>query len=82
MQGAQLSGGDLRGVQIERAGGATGADAFQGGDADAGRRWCEEALALSPIPFDAANIKAVKGYGLMKAGQTEAGIAELSEALA
>src|SRR5207247_9385366 len=40
------------------------------------------ALAFAPIPFDAANVKAVKGYGLMKAGKTEAGIAELSEALA
>jgi len=60
----------------------TGSTHVQRGDVDAGLRCCEEALALSPIPFDAANIKAVKGYGLMKAGKTEAGMAELSEALA
>jgi class 3 adenylate cyclase/tetratricopeptide (TPR) repeat protein len=59
----------------------TGSTHVQRGDAAAGLRCCEEAVALSPIAFDAANIKAVKGYGLIKSGQTEAGIAELSEAL-
>ncbi|MGH9364607.1 MAG: ATP-binding protein, partial [Thermoanaerobaculia bacterium] len=59
----------------------TGSTHVQRGDVDAGLRCCEEALALSPIPFDAANIKAVRGYGLVKAGKTEAGIAELTEAL-
>ena len=60
----------------------TGSTHVQRGDVDTGLRCCAEALALSPIPFDGANIKAVRGYGLIKAGKTEAGIAELSEALA
>jgi class 3 adenylate cyclase/tetratricopeptide (TPR) repeat protein len=60
----------------------TGSTQVQRGDVEAGLRCCEEALALSPIPFDAANIKAVKGYGLMKAGKADAGAALLSEALA
>ncbi len=59
----------------------TGSTHVQRGDPQAGLRCCEEALALSPIPFDAANIKAVKGYGLVKAGKTKAGIVELTEAL-
>src|SRR5262249_29413505 len=52
------------------------------GDVTAGLRRCEEALALSPTPFDAAVTRAVKGYGLVRSGQTEAGVAELEEALA
>ena len=43
---------------------------------------CEEALALSPIPFDAAQVRAARGYGLIKAGEPAAGIAELTEAVA
>ena len=31
-------------------------------------RCCEEALALSPIAFDAAMVRAVRAYGLVKAG--------------
>jgi len=44
----------------------TGSTHVQRGDPEAGLRCCEEALALSPIPFDAAMVKAVKGYGLIK----------------
>jgi tetratricopeptide (TPR) repeat protein len=60
----------------------TGSTHVQRGDVEAGLRCCEEGLRLSPIPFDAANIKAVKGYGLLKTGHIEEGIALLSEALA
>jgi tetratricopeptide (TPR) repeat protein len=60
----------------------TGCAAVQQGDADRGLRYCEEALALAPIPFDAAAAKMVRGYGLVKAGCLEAGIAELREVVA
>lgn len=52
------------------------------GDLDRGIECCEKALALAPIPRDAAWARAVRGYGKIKAGQIEDGIAELSEALA
>ena len=52
------------------------------GNVNAGLRCCEEALALSPAPFDAAITRAVKGYGLVRAGDTAAGVSELTEALA
>jgi len=52
------------------------------GDVSAGLRCCEESLALSPAPFDAACARAVKGYGLVKSGKTEAGVTELAQALA
>jgi len=59
----------------------TGSTHVQRGDAEAGLQCCEQALALSPIPFDVTMIKAVKGYGLTKIGKVDAGIAELTEAL-
>jgi tetratricopeptide (TPR) repeat protein len=49
------------------------------GDAESGIRCCEEALALSPSPFDAANAKATQGYGLLKSGAIERGVAQLEE---
>ncbi|MBI4610429.1 MAG: AAA family ATPase [Candidatus Rokubacteria bacterium] len=60
----------------------TGSTHIQRGDTETGLRCCEEALALSPTPFDAAMIKAVQGYGLVKAGQVAAGTAQLAEAVA
>jgi len=60
----------------------TGSTHIQQGHPQTGIQWCEEALALSPIPFDAAMVKAVRGYGLVKSGETEAGTAELVEAVA
>ena len=59
----------------------TGSTHVQRGDPESGLRCCEEALALSPIPFDTAMVKAVKGYGLTKQEKFDAGIAELAEAL-
>jgi tetratricopeptide (TPR) repeat protein len=53
----------------------------QRGDPEAGLRCCEEAVALKPIPFDAAMVKAVRGYGLIKLGEIEKGLAELTDAL-
>ena len=59
----------------------TGSTYIQQGDVEAGLRCCEEALALFPIAFDAAMVKAVRGYGLMKAGQLEFATKELAEAV-
>jgi class 3 adenylate cyclase/tetratricopeptide (TPR) repeat protein len=60
----------------------TGWTHIQRGDAETGIRCCDEALALGPIPFDAAMAKASKGYGLIKAGEVAAGVALLEEAVA
>ncbi len=51
------------------------------GDVERGLQCCNEALALAPIPRDAAWARVVRGYGRIKAGQFD-GVAELSEALA
>jgi tetratricopeptide (TPR) repeat protein len=51
------------------------------GDAEAGIRCCDEALALGPIPFDAAMAKAAKGYGLIKTGDVATGTLLLEEAV-
>jgi class 3 adenylate cyclase/tetratricopeptide (TPR) repeat protein len=50
------------------------------GDVDRGIESCSEALALGPIPREAAWARAGRGYGKIKAGQIDAGIAELNEA--
>jgi tetratricopeptide (TPR) repeat protein len=60
----------------------TGSTHIQRGDLEMGLQCCEEALALAPIPFDTAMIKAVHGHGLVKIGHMEAGIAELTTAVA
>ena len=59
----------------------TGSTHIQRGDADPGLRCCEEARALSPIPFDAAMIQAVAGYGRIKAGDVAGGTAEVAAAV-
>jgi tetratricopeptide (TPR) repeat protein len=53
---------------------------FQG-DIERGLRCCEEALALDPLPFDVAMTKVFHGYGEIKAGRLDTGIAELTEAV-
>jgi tetratricopeptide (TPR) repeat protein len=52
------------------------------GDPKRGLQYCEEAIALGPLPFDAAMVKAVRGYGEMKAGLVDDGIRDLREAVA
>ncbi len=52
------------------------------GDFERGIECCDQALALNPIPRDAAWARVVRGYGKIKAGRADDGIAELSEALA
>jgi len=60
----------------------TGAACIQQGDIERGLRCCDEALALEPIPYDVAMAKLFRGYGKIKAGCHDAGIAELWEAIA
>jgi tetratricopeptide (TPR) repeat protein len=55
---------------------------IQRGDIEAGIACCDEALALSPGPFDAAMARATHGYGLVKRGDLDAGIAELESTVA
>jgi len=57
----------------------TGSTHIQRGEVETGLRCCDEALALKPIPFDAAMARAMKGFGMARAGQTAAGIALLEE---
>jgi class 3 adenylate cyclase/tetratricopeptide (TPR) repeat protein len=53
----------------------------QQGDPERGVMCCNEALALKPLPYDAATAKWGRGYGEIKAGRIDAGIADLREAL-
>ena len=55
---------------------------IQQGDSERGIEYCNEALALRPLPYDAATAKWARGYGKIKAGQVDAGIADLNEAVA
>jgi tetratricopeptide (TPR) repeat protein len=52
------------------------------GDHERGLQCCNEALALAPIPRDIAWARVVRGYGKIKVGHANEGIAELSEGLA
>ncbi len=55
---------------------------IQQGNLPSGLECCEQALALAPIPYDAAMARAARGYAEIKAGRIEAGIAELSDVVA
>jgi tetratricopeptide (TPR) repeat protein len=59
-----------------------GGTLVQRGDAMGALECCAEALRLSPAPFDAAMVKAVRGYAMIKAGELDAGTSELEEAVA
>jgi class 3 adenylate cyclase/tetratricopeptide (TPR) repeat protein len=52
------------------------------GDHVRGLQCCNEALALAPIPRDIAWARVVRGYGKIKAGHANEGIAEVGEGLA
>jgi tetratricopeptide (TPR) repeat protein len=52
------------------------------GDTEIGLACCDEALALSPIAFDATMTRAVRAYGLVRAGKPHEGIAQLQEVIA
>ena len=51
------------------------------GNAAIGLACCDEALALSPIPFDAMMTHAVRAYGLVKGGKVHEGIGQLQEVI-
>ena len=55
---------------------------IQRGDPAAGIALCDEALGLSPTPFDAAAARAIRGYGLVKLGRFTPGTEELGAAVA
>ena len=57
-----------------------GATYIHQGDPQRGLQYCEEAMALGPLPYDAAMAKAARGYGKIKAGLLDAAIEDLSEA--
>ena len=59
----------------------TGSAHIQRGDIDRGLSCCAEALALNPIPYDVAMAQVFHGYGKIKAGHLDQGIAELREAI-
>jgi tetratricopeptide (TPR) repeat protein len=59
----------------------TGFTYTQQGDPERGVEYCDEALALHPLPYDAATAKGARGYGQIKAGRVDDGIADLKEAL-
>jgi tetratricopeptide (TPR) repeat protein len=59
----------------------TGSVYIQRGDIERGVRYCDEALALEPIPYDVAMAKVFRGYGQIKAGRLDKGIADLRQAI-
>jgi tetratricopeptide (TPR) repeat protein len=59
----------------------TGSVHIQRGDIERGVRYCDKALALEPIPYDAAMAKVFRGYGQIKAGRLDEGIADLRQAI-
>jgi class 3 adenylate cyclase/tetratricopeptide (TPR) repeat protein len=74
-------GGALQNLRLRTIGWWRMASAcVQQGDLEGGFECCNEALALAPIPYDVAMARAVRGYGEIKAGRLDAGMAELREA--
>jgi class 3 adenylate cyclase/tetratricopeptide (TPR) repeat protein len=58
----------------------TGSAHIMRGDPASGLRCCEEALALSPPPFDAFMARAMRGRGRVMVGDVAGGLAEMEEA--
>jgi len=58
-----------------------GATYIYQGDTLRGRQCCDQALALGALPYDAAMAKTARGYGKIKSGEIDSGIADLSEAV-
>jgi DNA-binding NtrC family response regulator/class 3 adenylate cyclase/tetratricopeptide (TPR) repeat protein len=52
---------------------------IQRGDPSGGLRCCIEAEGLDPGPFDSATVRAIRGYGLVRAGDVLAGTVLLKE---
>jgi class 3 adenylate cyclase/tetratricopeptide (TPR) repeat protein len=75
--GATLNDMRLKIVGLYRSGSAL----IQKGEIALGLRYCDEALSLGPDAYDTAFARTIRGYGLIKAGQIDAGIAELTDAI-
>ena len=76
-------GATLKDVRIRVVGlWRTGATYIAQGEAERGLQYCEEALALEPLPYDVIMAKGIRGYGKVKAGLVDAGITDLAEAVA
>ena len=74
---------ELRNKSVEAIGWFRMGSAYiQQGDLERGLQCCNQALAVAAIPRDAAITKGIRGYGEIKAGRIELGIAELSDAVA
>jgi class 3 adenylate cyclase/tetratricopeptide (TPR) repeat protein len=54
--------------------------AVQQGDLELGFKCCNEALEIATTPYDIVMTRAVHGYGQIRAGHVDAGMAELREA--
>lgn len=76
--GVALDDSRLKGITLWR----TGSAHIQRGDPEEGLRLCEESLRLAPAPYDSIQARSLRGYGLVKEGQLDAGIAELRDARA
>ena len=76
--GEAVNDGRLKVVGLSRI----GSTLIQRGDPAEGLQWCRKALALAPVPYDAAFVKSVEGYGLVRGGQPAAGVAMLADAVA
>jgi class 3 adenylate cyclase/tetratricopeptide (TPR) repeat protein len=59
-----------------------GAAHIHQGDIERGLCCCDEALSLNPLPYDVAMAKVFRGYGEIRAGRPDAGIADLTGAIA
>lgn len=55
---------------------------IQLGDFEAGLRNCEVAESFKPVEYDAAALRAIRGYGRIKAGQVQLGVADVRQSLA
>jgi tetratricopeptide (TPR) repeat protein len=75
---ASLGDARLKVVGLYRIGAAH----IHQGDVERGLRCCDKALSLNPLPYDVAMAKVFRGYGQIRAGRFDAGIADLAEAIA
>jgi len=54
---------------------------IQRGDWQAGLAYCDKAEALGPVEYDAAALKAIRGRGLVAAGELEEGVDNIRKAI-
>jgi hypothetical protein len=76
--GVTLNDARLRVIGLWRMGAAY----IYQGNPEPGLQCCNEALALGALPFDAAMAKGIRGYGEIKSGRVDAGIADITESVA